>query len=65
MTEQEKEIQDLRRRVKKIEGSLRTALGDLVYVLNQHSLCEICKYRDADCEPDSGECVPQWRGIDG
>lgn len=65
MTEQDKEIQDLRQRVKKIEGRLRAALSDLVYVLNQHSLCEICKYADADCKPDSGECVPQWRGIDG
>lgn len=63
MTEQDKEIQDLRMRVKKIECRLRVALSDLVYVLNQHSLCEICKYRDADCKPDSGNCVPKWRGL--
>lgn len=65
MTEQDKEIQELRQRVNKIEGRLKAALSDLVYVLNQHSLCEICKYADADCKPDCGECVPQWRGIDG
>ena len=65
MTEKDKEIQDIRQRVNKIEGRLRAALSDLVYVLNQHSLGEICKYADADCEPDSGSCVPQWRGIDG
>lgn len=62
MTEQDKEIQELRQRVKKIEGRLKAALSDLVYVLNQHSLCEICEYRDADCEPDGGNCVPRYRG---
>ena len=61
MTEQDKEIQELRQRVKKIEGRLKAALSDLVYVLNQHSLCEICEYRDADCEPDGGNCVPRYR----
>lgn len=60
MTEQDAEIQELRRRVEKLEHTLRSALSDLVYVLNQHSLCEICKYADADCKPDSGNCVPQW-----
>ena len=63
MTEQDREIQELRHRLEKAEGSLRSALSDLVYVLNQHSLCEICEYRDGDCEPDSGSCVPQWRGL--
>lgn len=62
MTEQDREIQELRRRLEKAESSLRSALSDLVYVLNQHSLCEICEYRDADCEPDSGNCVPRYRG---
>lgn len=63
MTEQDREMQELRQRVTKLEGLLIASLSDLVYVLNQHSLCEICKYRDADCEPDSGDCVPQWRGM--
>ena len=63
MTEQDREIQELRRRLEKAERTLRSALSDLVYVLNQHSLCEICEYRDADCMPDSGSCVPQWRGL--
>lgn len=63
MTEQDREIQELRRQIKKMEHTLRPALSDLVYVLNQHSLCEICKFSDADCKPDSGKCVPQWRGM--
>lgn len=63
MTEQDKEIQELRRKVEKMEGTLRCALSDLVYVLNQHSLCEICKFADGDCKPDSGNCVPMWRGL--
>lgn len=63
MTEQDREIQELRRRLEKAESSLRSALSELVYVLNQRSLCEICKYADADCEPDNGSCVPQWRGL--
>lgn len=65
MTEQDREIQELRQRVKKIEGRLKAALSDLVYVLNQHSLCEICEYRDGDCEPDSGSCVPRYRRKNG
>ncbi len=63
MTEQDKEVQELRQTITKIEGQLRAALSDLVYVLNQHSLCEICEYKDADCEPDCGNCVPKWRGL--
>ena len=63
MTEKDKEIQELRRKLEKTQALLQKVLSDLVYVLNQHSLCEICKYRDADCEPDSGHCVPQWRGM--
>ena len=62
MTEQDLEIQALRRRIEKMEHTLRPALSDLVYVLNQHSLCEICEYRDADCSPDRGNCVPRYRG---
>lgn len=64
MTEKDLEIQELRRKLQKVEATLRTALSDLVYVINQHSLCDICKYADADCEPDSGSCVPQWRGFE-
>lgn len=63
MTEQDCEIQELRRRVQKMEGRLKSALSDLVFVLNQRSLCEICKFQDADCRPDGGDCVPQWRGL--
>ena len=63
MTEKDKEIQDLRQRVKKLEGQLKAVLSDLVYVLNQRSLCEICKYADAECMPERGDCVPTWRGL--
>lgn len=63
MTEKDREIEELRRRLAKSEDKLRRALVDLVNVLNQHSLCEICKYADADCTPDRGNCVPTWRGL--
>lgn len=63
MTEQEREIEELRAKVDNISGTLKKALSDLVYVLNQHSLCEICKYADAECMPNSGQCVPKWRGL--
>lgn len=63
MTDKDKEIQDLRQRVKKLEGQLKAVLSDLVYVLNQRSLCEICKYADAECMPERGDCVPTWRGL--
>ena len=63
MTEQDKEIEELRRRVSRLENTLRAALSDLIYVLDQHSLCDICKYVDADCKPDNAYCVPKWRGL--
>ena len=63
MTEQDKEIQELRRKLDEISDTLRKALSDLIYVLNQHSLCEICKYADAECMPERGDCVPTWRGL--
>jgi len=63
MTEQEKEIEELRAKVDNISGTLKKALNDLIYVLNQHSLCEICEYADADCMPNSHNCVPTWRGL--
>ena len=63
MTEYDLEIQELRRKLKKTEGTLKKALGDLVYVLNNHSLCEICKYSESGCDPDTGSCVPKWRGL--
>ena len=46
MTEQDREIEELRRRVSRLEKTLRAALSDLIYVLDQHSLCDICKYVD-------------------
>lgn len=63
MTERDREIQELRRQVEKLSAQLKTAISELVYVLNQRSLCEICEYRDAECEPDGGNCVPKWRGL--
>ena len=64
MTEKDKEIEELRRKLAKSEEKLRTALSDLIYVLNQRSLCEICKYADAECMPERGDCVPTWRGLE-
>ena len=63
MTEQDKETEELRRRVSKLEHKLASALNDLIYVLNQHSLCDICEYADDDCTPDRWSCVPKWRGL--
>ena len=63
MTEKDKEIEELRSKLAKNDSLLRKALSDLVFVLNQRSLCEICKYTDADCMPDRGNCVPTWRGL--
>ena len=63
MAEKDYEIESLRRKIAENEEQLRKALSDLVNVLNQHSLCEICKYADADCMPNRGNCVPTWRGL--
>lgn len=63
MTEKDLEIQELRRRLKNSEADLKSAMSDLVYVLNNHSLCEICKYAKSNCWPETGNCVPKWRGL--
>lgn len=65
MTEKDLEIEELRRKLAKNDSLLRKALSDLVFVLNQRSLCEICEYADADCMPESCDCVPTWRGWNG
>ena len=62
MTEQEREIEELRAKIDNISGTLKKALNDLLFVLNKRSLCEICEYADAECMPNSGQCVPKWRG---
>ena len=64
MTEQEREIEELRAKVENMSGALKKALNDLIFVLNQRSLCEICKYADAECMPERGDCVPTWRGLE-
>lgn len=63
MTEQDKEIQELRRNNAELKKMLKSALKDLDYVLCQYEMCAICAYADADCDPESGRCVPKWRGL--
>ena len=54
MTEQDLEIQKLRR-------LLLHAIEDLMVAMADNP-CRVCKYADADCEP--GTCVPEWRGLE-
>lgn len=54
MTEQDKTVQDLRRRVKLLEEALDT-------VVKAMKVCRYCKYLDADCSP-TGDCEPEWKG---
>lgn len=63
MTEQDLELQNLRRENAELRGQLKRALKDLYYVLCQYEMCAICAYADADCEPERGNCVPKWRGL--
>lgn len=63
MTEQDMEIQNLRRKNAELKKTLKAALKDLDYVLCQYEMCAICAYADADCDSESGSCVPKWRGL--
>lgn len=63
MTEQDLEIQNLRRENAEMKKTLKAALKDLDYCLVQFEMCQICAYADADCDPDHGDCVPKWRGL--
>lgn len=64
MTEQDFELQKLRQQNAELKKTLKAALKDLDYVLCQFEMCQICAYADADCEPECGNCVPKWRGLE-
>lgn len=63
MTEQDFELQKLRQQNAELKKTLKAALKDLDYVLCQFEMCPICAYADADCDPETGHCVPKWRGL--
>jgi len=74
MTEQDLELQELRRQNAELKETLqkkheetrkmlKAALKDLDFVLCEYEMCAICAYADADCDPDNGDCVPKWRGL--
>ena len=63
MTEQDFELESLRRKNADLKKTLQAALKDIDYVLCQYEMCAICAYADSDCDPDSGPCVPKWRGL--
>ena len=63
MTEQDVELQELRRKNAELKKTLKAALKDIDYVLCEYEMCPICAYADADCDPDHGPCVPKWRGL--
>ena len=64
MTEVDLELEDLRRENKELKRKLNKALKDLDYCLCQFEMCQICAYADAECEPERGNCVPKWRGLE-
>ena len=55
MTEKDLEIQELKRRLAKVEAQV----GALVKC---YRLCGLCKWIDADCSPTDGECDAEWSG---
>ena len=63
MTEQDFELQELRRKNADLKKTLKAALKDIDYVLCEYEMCPICAYADADCDPENGPCVPKWRGL--
>ena len=64
MTDLDYELQKLRNQNAELKKTLKAALKDLDYCLVQFEMCQICAYADADCEPEMGNCVPKWRGLE-
>ena len=64
MTEHDLELQRLRQEYTALKKKYVAALKDLDYVLCQYEMCAICAYADSDCDPESGRCVPKWRGLE-
>ena len=63
LSELELELEKAQRKNDELKKTLKAALKDLDYVLCQYEMCPICAYADADCDPESGCCVPKWRGL--
>ena len=56
MTEKDKQIQDLKRKV----AGLEEELNEIVMATGS---CRYCKNLDGDCIPFSDGCKPEWRGV--
>lgn len=63
MTELDKEVQDLRRKVAELEEEntwMRRQIG--AYVC-EFRVCRFCANIHKDCSPTDATCFPQWRGL--
>lgn len=56
MTEKDKIIQDLRRRVEGLEEELRE-------IVRATESCRYCARIHEDCSPNTETCDPKWRGL--
>ena len=56
MTEKDLLIQELRKRVARLEAEL----DDIV---KKTRGCRFCENLDADCSPSDSSCLPKWRGL--
>lgn len=55
MTKKDKELQDLRRKVRGLEEELTLAVECC-------RICRLCAHMGEDCSPTGAECRPEWRG---
>ncbi len=55
MTEKDKEIQELKRRIRELEDDLA---GEVEWCC----VCPLCKHTDDECMPDLPSCRPEWKG---
>lgn len=53
MTEKDREIQELKRR-------LREAEEQLGLMIEVYRACGFCKWLDSDCSPTDDSCHPEW-----
>jgi hypothetical protein len=55
VTKKDKELQDLRQRVRGLEEELTLAVECC-------RICRLCAHMGEDCSPTGAECRPEWRG---
>lgn len=64
MTEKDKEIQDLRRKIEELKHENTRMRKQIEAYVGEFRVCRFCTEIHSDCSPtDSSSCYPRWRGL--